>query len=167
MRARVLQRALSSTLWGTTHTQMLFINVHVISAHIYRSGGRKKRKLHTTSRVCFMSFSDADSFSLCRLSRSTRYVNKYSSRVRKWSTFLRKKRLFFAVNGKKFCEITRAHARVYIFYTSKALLNAPDENSRTHVRVCVFSTFFFTERILFFSSVESARPSGDGVRKES
>ena len=41
-----------------------------------------------------------------------------------------------------FCEITRAHARAHTFYTSKAIINTPDENSRTHAvhtyaRACV------------------------------
>ena len=73
---------------------------------------------------------------------------------------------FPKVNGKNKIHFVRSlvRARVYIFYTSKAIINAPDEKSCTHVvrtYVCVFSMFFFTERILFFSSVESARPSRD------
>ena len=37
----------TSKLWGKTNNQILFINVHLMRAYI-ASGGRKKRKLHTT-----------------------------------------------------------------------------------------------------------------------
>ena len=56
-----------------------------------------------------------------------------------------------------FCEITpRAHARAHTFYTSKALINAPDENSRTRavhayarVRVCVQYVLLHGENTVF------------------
>ena len=151
MRARVLQRALSSTLWGTTHTQILFINVHLISAHISLWREKKEKIAHHLARMFYVLLWRWLFFLLRCLSRSTRWVNEYSSRVRKWSTFLSERDVFFSQSTEKSFarSLLCARARIYLLHIFKALLNAPDENSRTHVRVCVFSTFFFTERMLF------------------
>ena len=68
--ARARSSTHASKLWGKTNTQILFINVHLMRAYI-ASGGRKKRKLHTTLCI-YVVCPYSDSFSKRCLSRSTR-----------------------------------------------------------------------------------------------
>ena len=43
-----------STLWGTTHTQILFINVHLISAHVSLWREKKEKSAHHLARMFYV-----------------------------------------------------------------------------------------------------------------
>ena len=118
-----------------------------LNARTYRLWREKKEKI-ARHLVCMCVVCPSLTLTLFPsvVCLAQRGKSKCYSCVRKWSKFLLKRNVFFflKVNGKKKLHFVRslARARVYIFYTSEAILNAPDENLctrvvRTHVCVCL------------------------------
>ena len=150
MRARVLQHTFEYTLGNNSHPNSLYKCSLNQRTYIALEGEKREKCTPPCVYVwCVLLFPCV----VCLAQRG-----KWISTPPEWENgahFSQKETSFFRSQRKKVLrDHSCARARAYIFYTSKALLNAPDENSRTravhtHTCVCVFSVFFFTERILF------------------